>query len=240
MNIKLKSNCDFASPIKINIENNYIFESVAIFLDQLEFLKEVFRIRKDLQITQLVNYNNLKMYKVTASQKGNFHSLLFDLTKEKEYKEWETYNKLTHDGIEYLLQKFQKSSAFYDIIKFSIICGEVHQLQFNNEPRYILDTNLPIQINLDIFESAFLIYPETTKKQLLDAFYEYKTGIKKSNSKDFLSRDRDWYWMNNINNENRLGYQKIANIYGSITKEAVGIAIKNYQKKINSYLQTRV
>jgi len=218
-------------PIKIEIDNPRRLCDIAYLMDRDDFLQEVVRLRKKWQIEKLI----------TPKKELDWESFLVKNRQIDEF--WQ--------DIDSLRNRFKLTSNYNKALIFAIVCGVV------NEDTYHTSFWASIDNDMDVgAPTMFVIYftADTTEKELLKTFNEYKTQIKTlrkikpldrffqsvgNTQPDTISnikRDREWYWKKK-QGKTCLEIAKEDKQKGSIDPEdyveTIKKAIRQYRKRLS-------
>lgn len=189
-------------PTRINIESDKRFGEVAFLVDRDDFIADVKKIRKKLGINKLLSRQEAeklwnKQHPVPAGSK-TIYPFWKNSAIEKELE--------IDKDVKKLLKKYKKSWDFYNVIKYSISCGCVEDIDYADRPRiqgefliyggeenkpcyYALPLprdkielfkNINTDIKLDETEAAIIVNPETKIEDLAACFRLLKKDVEKN------------------------------------------------------------
>lgn len=243
MKIKMKIN-----PIEIDTKDAWKFGLIALLVDREDFLQDVELSRKALGIKTILSRKDVK-------KKMNDTD---DALTAEEYKKLTDGQKKTHDNLHMkliastpyddtvisLMKKYHRSNSFQEIIRFSILCGEVQDddlivpqpIPFSANPKKNI-TYIPIHYP----QIAIIVNPETNPEEVRKYFVEsrkftmspqnpYQNMSYFIDTKTRIKEHRDWYWQ----------YKKIgiAKLCVQLAKKQISVktvekAVYTYQKLLN-------
>lgn len=235
--------------IKIRAKDRNIYAQIAYLVDREDFISDVITIRIKLGINpvlhQIIERDEIRKRKDFLTSAGITsifpHTFARQVSEEKIDKHFEVFMSL--------LDKYHRSTFFYNIVKFGIMSGEVWEKDYKAVgivtgslfhafaawPNFRGTTTLTLKDT----EVAIIIYPETKKEEvveLFDSIQEYRSNNPSWKVPDTvrnIKRDRTLYWLNRQN----IGYQRLATREKrgkhNISWEGSRDAIKAYDKKIS-------
>lgn len=233
--------------IEINIKDDWRYGLVASLIDRADFLQDIEAIRKKHKIKKLfsreeIENETLKQFDETTNyfrKHGSIHPLL------------KVVHEYDNDIIK-LQRKYKKSNNFQEVIRFSLICGEVIERDFENV--YTIVVGVPkdkdqVFFPLNSPDVAIIITPETDPKEIISAYKNHLKWSRSNNSSAAASwflydvrrnirRDREWFWLNK-----EKSYQRIAELENEkdnlITTKGVQKAIKRYERLITLKIDSK-
>ncbi|MBI5122848.1 hypothetical protein HZA75_03230 [Candidatus Roizmanbacteria bacterium] len=241
-------------PIKINTKDVWKFGLIALLVDREDFLHDVELSRKTLVIKTLLLRKNVKKEwndasdaltaekykKLTNNQKriyNKIHSSTFKLIAPTPYDEI----------VISLTKKYHRSDSFQEVIRFSILCGEVEDEDFNipqplpwhADPKKEI-TYIPIRHP----QIALVVNSETNPEEVKKFFLITRKPSKYSknpfrymsylgDTKTKIMEHRDWYWQNKRGKTAQEIYNSLPQRFGNSLK-SVEAAITTYKKLLNS------
>jgi hypothetical protein len=225
-------------PIKIDIEDSLKFGRVAFFVDRDDFLQDVSKARSELGLKKLISRQRAEdIFLNYRSRNGRM---------KIEFTRWDKASKLELNILKSMnliidiVNRYHNTNrAFAEVVKFSVICGVVKEGDIDARPYFINDWEF--EENNDFYQlnfgnGAIVVYPDSTDKEVLEVFHDFK---KKMNIPDTISnikRDREWYWLK----KKGKSYYQIAikenkgnELRALNDKEAIRKAIKQYEKRLH-------
>jgi hypothetical protein len=252
--------------IEINTENPYVFFKIASLIDREDFLQDLKSLRIKLNLEKNIPRATVVEYILKSLPKKQVAEIR--LMKERFKKVFPNpvispnnlwpMNKYD-EAIQILLNKYQKSTHYFEVIRYALFSGAVEEIDYNLKGRannYIKTNNniyvvLPSPfdsqyfnntINLEPYEMGLIITPEITKDDYNKAWNlinEYRKEHPKVSPRDIrpkVIKARKWYWMNKSreNGGDGMSYITIATKeYGK--EQALYSEEERVRKAIKSY-----
>lgn len=230
-------------PVRIDLKRNDDFTSIALILDRDDFLKDIYDLRRNLNIKNIfpINFTLDILIDIYHSNKYLLHKGYKPSKKNMPlFSEFKNRFPLFSYFLatDFLTKKYNLGIHHHEILTQALLSNRVVGYIFPRKYYVILDSdssfrrkdlaiNFEMEINTKGNSKAAIVFDSrTTKEEVIKMFNEAKKEL--PFVKDTVSnirRDRMWYW------ENRQG-KSAAKIQDEYSKE---ISIKGIEKAINQY-----
>lgn len=214
--------------IDIRISDKWKYAKVAFLVDREDFLKDIEQARKELGFSDLISYDKVDDWKEEESGKRRKSSIkgIRDIVLPFPYLDNLTYE---------LLRKYKKKGPFFQVIKYSILCGIVTDNEFSRTAFCYID-------EYDSFDPHILIVitPDTRPQEIVEMFRKEipnviqnynrltKSTTKKLDTISNIERNREWYWLR----RSGLSWSKL---HKEVTKGGLVISQDGIRDAVNEY-----
>lgn len=227
-------------PINIKIKDNWRYGVVAFLVDRGDFLDDLKQTREGIGLKKLITYSKfVNEDKKRALETG-------ERKLDEEAKRWLSYSL----NVDRLRRKYHKPDNFGNVIRYALLTGTVMDRELpsssflytykpNDRPDYdeskMEDDLLDALLRRPDPPAFIVLTPQTKKKEIKKAFKEYEDylkeyKIKNPDTRDYVKRDRKWYWLHKKGMSYTDIHEKAMKEHIFIGLEGIKMAIRRYKR----------
>ena len=210
--------------IEIDIDDNWKYTQLALLVDRDDFLRDLYKIRQELNLTRLIPPDRLFEYEIAEMKRHDFVKRKY--TEVKTITSYRTECLRSESLVFDLIRKYRRDDAYFRAIYTAVITGRTTEntvLTNTASCALIFPEYYYYQVGLGYKDPqiAILLSPESSRKDVIAAYKEgfqkvleeYKHRMRMQYRNPILvdtvsniKRDREWYWQN----KNGKGYMQLA------------------------------